>query len=835
MSFFGFDTTLPRERGHPSSQLGFSSNNDAFAGLSGGADDGEALNFDETYDNLADQLDERDDTFNDETFGGTGPITQQSVGKDFDFSGRTDNVARAFEEERMRFAAQRQVPRAASPPKQAAKPRRTGYESYIPQLEADASIWGLPSKPTPDAYPHQRQSSENVQQGGARRILSLEEVEAEMARQDALAAQAQAQQPPPGMGFTFPPQQPMHPQQGYDQPQQPLSYSHPPQILQRRPQQPTQELPGSQPKHAELPDYAQQQPQILQRPRQDAMPPRGPQAHQSQQGVPGGSPQPRQILQNPNRLSGPGQPMAPLPRSPPTGPSHQRGPSYNGPLITNPQQILNLSDRDRAAFLQDEARRAKRNHKIHLLSKNNGLMTPQDKNFITRIQLQQLVTATGSLDAQDPESQLNEDFYYQVYAQIRGASRQNPNQPASQFAHTYLFQTGGRYGLRRGMRHGDSHLARMEQQVARAVEAAKAKPKNKQLVIEGSLGKISYSNAKTPKPLLNFTRPESDKPKSTTKKANDPAAERRTTLKDIENVYMDLMKLEDHERQMPPRLTPESDPDTVQRHMEWRAKLDQLNGQLWNDLKIMEAIDTNSISQHPFIAMLSHAKGKKAMPRVFRHLDEQQRLTAITMIFVSLDQLDVVAKALPNPAKPDAPVPLPVREEIDLFSQTVMPALFGSVGEAPLSIIAGIIGVLIDRTNVPLISLTKIGLSVLTMVLSRAEVLRESQQPPASSPEWAQWNELYNRLFDLIEPALPHIFPGKVTEADDVHVWQFLAAMGVGASPEQQQRLVIGVKDRVMETVRVSRTLPRDMGEQRLGHVNLFMRAIGLDVELLNG
>lgn len=223
------------------------------------------------------------------------------------------------------------------------------------------------------------------------------------------------------------------------------------------------------------------------------------------------------------------------------------------------------------------------------------------------------------------------------------------------------------------------------------------------------------------------------------------------------------------------------------------------------------------------------------MPRVFRHLDEQQRLTAITMIFVSLDQLDVVAKALPNPGKLDAPTPLAVREEIDLFSQTVMPALFASVGEAPLSIIAGIIGVIIDRTNVPLISLTKIGLSVLTMVLSRGEVLRESQQPPANSPEWAQWNDLYNKLFDLVEPALPHIFPGKVTEADDVHVWQFLAAMGVGASPEQQQRLVIGVKDRVMETVRVSRTLPREMGEQRLGHVNLFMRAIGLDVELLGG
>jgi DNA topoisomerase 2-associated protein PAT1 len=135
----------------------------------------------------------------------------------------------------------------------------------------------------------------------------------------------------------------------------------------------------------------------------------------------------------------------------------------------------------------------------------------------------------------------------------------------------------------------------MEQQVARAVEAAKAKPKNKQLVIEGSLGKISYSNAKTPKPLLNFTRPEADKAKAAKKDGNDPAAERRRTLKDIENVYGDLMKLEDHERQMPARLTPESEPDVVNKHMEWRAKLDQLNAKLWNDLKIMEAIDTKYV------------------------------------------------------------------------------------------------------------------------------------------------------------------------------------------------------------------------------------------------
>ncbi len=43
----------------------------------------------------------------------------------------------------------------------------------------------------------------------------------------------------------------------------------------------------------------------------------------------------------------------------------------------------------------------------------------------------------------------------------------------------------------------------------------------------------------------------------------------------------------------------------------------------------------------------------------------------------------------------------------------------------------------------------------------------------------------------------------------------------------------MAVKDRVMETVALAKTLPPAMSSQRLASVNLFMRSIGLDVELL--
>jgi DNA topoisomerase 2-associated protein PAT1 len=160
-----------------------------------------------------------------------------------------------------------------------------------------------------------------------------------------------------------------------------------------------------------------------------------------------------------------------------------------------------------------------------------------------------------------------------------------------------------------------------------------------------------------------------------------------------------------------------------------------------------------------------------------------------------------------------------------------MPCLLGYVSEAPVNIVTGLVGLLIDHTKLINVAQTKIGLGMLTMLLSRAELVKEGGS--VSDQEWQQWTALYNRLFDMLEPLLGLLFAGPVNTGDDMYVWQFLAAVGIGASPDQQQRLVIGVKDRVMETVLQSKALPAEMSSVRLGNVNLFMRAIGLDVEML--
>ncbi|KXJ95197.1 topoisomerase II-associated protein PAT1 [Microdochium bolleyi] len=802
---------------HNTAAPGFGQTYDPFADLSGHSNMDDALEFDDTYDGLGDQLDETDDAFNDDTFGGgnEGPSVAK-VGKDFDFFGQTAKVADAFEEEHLRYNLQQPVTRAAPPQvshhyqtgyQYQQRPARTGYEKYRepePELQVDASIWGVaPKKPAISTPTPQNQFTPPA---ASRKMMSLEEVEAQM--RNSSKATPPAQQ---SYGAYGPPDAQMALQPGQYQQQQPVDPRHQ-QFDNRQPQ--GFQHPG------QSPSFTHGHPiTVLQRPSSKQPLPTGPSVPSPLSQLQGQQPPmlaPTQILQNPNRAQG-GQPG-------------NRGQQSFNRQGQDPSQAAHLTEEDKAAFVEAEARRAKRNHKIFVLSKDNGLMTPQDKSFITRIQLQQLVAATGDPNEHGTDAALAEDFYYQVLNSLRAGQRQNPNQPLNNFAQTYLVQTGGRHGgMRRHGRGADNHVQRMEQQVQRAVEAAKNKPKNKQLVIEGSLGKISFSNAKTPKPLLNIKRNDSssDARPGSAQRSHARISDTKATLKDVENVYLTLMKMDDLSRNMPPPPPPGENPD--QGFIDRQADLQALNQKLWSELKVHESIGATSI--HPFIAFISYQKGKKAIPRVFRHLTHEQRTTVLTIIVYHLDQLDVVRGAQVQTGEP-VTINAAMRENIEMFSMNVMPCLFQLLNETELPIVTGVLGLITQHANIDLVARTRIGVSMFTMILSRAELLKEAGQ--ATEQTWAQWVQQFNQFFNVLEYTLPNIFPGSVTSGEDVYVWQFLAAIGIGASQEEQQRLVTSVRDRVMGTISMAKTLPADMAKQRLDSVNLFMRSIGLDVELLN-
>ncbi|RYP55581.1 hypothetical protein DL771_012335 [Monosporascus sp. 5C6A] len=821
---------------HNTAAPGFGQAHDPFAALAEHDNDMDALDFDDTYDGLGDQLDETDDAFNDDTFGGDDGPSNNSVGKDFDFFGQTAKVAGAIEEEHLRFNRRQPAPKptTAAPSQnyntgysyqQAPKPVRSGYEKYkepepVSDLQVDASIWGVaPKKSSTPAAAVQQQPPAPATTG--RKMMSLEEVEAAMRARPKPAAPAQPQQQP---SFSMPEPVPL---------QQPVQPPRPEGTDYRQHQQDYRQSAGFQGNDSHR--LAQGGPHghpvtILRRPSRDT-PPAGPAVAgpvaQQQQAPPVVGP--TQILQNPNRLSGDaarvGVQAHPVHRS-------QDSFSRQAQMLNQPPQLPQLSEEDKAAYLEAEARRAKRNHKIFVLSKDNGLMTPQDKSFITRIQLQQLVAAIGDPNEHDTDAALAEDFYYQVLSSLRAQQRPHPNQPLNNFAQTYLFQTGSRHaGMRRHGRGPENHMQRMEQQVQRAVEAAKNKPKNKQLVIEGSLGKISFSNTKTPKPLLNIKRTESGTDTNRPNSAHRPQVatndlDRKVTLKDIENVYSALMKMEDLTRTMPPPPPPNGNPS--EEFIERQAELQVLNERLWNALKVHEPIGATAV--HPFIAFISYPKGMKAIPRIFRFLNHEQRTTILTLIVIHLDQLEIVRDAQVQPGEP-VTLRAAIRESIELFTMAVTPSLFQVLNDSELPIVTAVLGLMVQNLNVDKVARTRVGTHMFTMVLSRAELIKQTLA--SNDPNWQQWTATFNHFFNALAPSLPSIFPGTVTSGEDIYVWQFLAAIGIHASPDEQQRLVLAVKDRVMDTVGIAKTLPADMAKERLDSVNLFMRSIGLDVELL--
>jgi DNA topoisomerase 2-associated protein PAT1 len=107
---------------------------------------------------------------------------------------------------------------------------------------------------------------------------------------------------------------------------------------------------------------------------------------------------------------------------------------------------------------------------------------------------------------------------------------------------------------------------------------------------------------------------------------------------------------------------------------------------------------------------------------------------------------------------------------------------------------------------------------------------------------------MLNHLFQLLAPHLLVLFPStriapgkaagspghssKPIDIIDQPVWQFLAALALNASTEQQHVLVAGLKEKVLENVTsANKGWVADEEERRmkLANVNLFLNALGID------
>ncbi|KAH7335296.1 topoisomerase II-associated protein PAT1 [Rhizoctonia solani] len=888
MSFFGFDTTLDRL----DTKNGVHGN-EPVAVYDWGS---------ESYEKFGATLDETLDELNDETFG----AASEDVGKDFDFSGTKGGIQQSAELTPAKATAQQPAQHSTSSdltsrPSQSSLDAIWNDKSVASVLgRVGGDVWNKPAQSNNNghSFPPFNTSSQPqpqvVQQSSQPRIRTLQEIEAEqLARARGIGSSPALQHPSPASHpHASPAVHHAAPTMHQSSPGIPIHQGPSPlhqnsSTMHQGPPGMHQVTPGM---HQGLPSMHQNSPTMHQSsPMLHQAPPYGhnrvqslAQQHartQSQIAALEGLEREMQAMQlsggmsfrmgamgmNPvgmgmnqagmsmNQGGMMGMNQGPHPNMGVHGGmmgmggleqlQHQRAPSLNTKQQQQQQLLMGMHGLDphpdmmllppeqREAVMgeamrkimeterMEEKRRIKA-IKIAQMSKYNDLMSQSDKDFITRIQVSQLVT-------QDP----SEDFY----ANLLGSSG-----IAAAATHT------------RGRRR-ENALQKMATQVERIVNNAKARELEKGAQgashLQGALGKVSGRSYKAaPRQLLQVEHDHISKEDAATAKqaaqlgrealGNLPGAgtgivkrdplTKREALITLEAIYDRVLKIEQLQR------TPPS-PEDPMAQAKWRETYESETDGLWSFLPILTPLETSN--PHPFASLLAPSKGKRLIPRLTRIFDPNRVLTMYTLLIAVFSQLDVVREAEQN------------HVQTDLFMTSVLPPLVPILGNAGLRFVHGLLGLLIESgSNLVQLAGTKPGIAVLTILLSRVEILKTSEVEAPDSSELQAWQNVFDTLFRSLAQHLVSLFPSTryaaaqtfgatpyLPEGPDVAdepVWQFCAALAVNADMQQQQQLVAELREKVLENVAGATkgwVADERVGALKLANVNLFLHALGLD------
>ncbi|KAI5955321.1 PAT1 [Candida jiufengensis] len=784
MSFFGFDPTQPPR----------------------GSKDDKVYDFEDTYDGLGEL--EEEDAFNDETFG----ASTNDIRKDFEFG---HGPSTKKEEPQYQSTP---APSLSQSYAQAAQSNPVNDDEFMEEL------WGSSNAPSKSIHekqqqiPQQQEESGTYQAQSERKILSLEEIEAQLTAIDQQQQQHPQAFPQPG---SFPPQHygapGMMPQfngymmGGYMQPQ----YGFPGGAI------PHQQFPPMQGFPPQLPQQFQQPPP----PQQQQPQPQTQQQTPQQPQIPTQAPRQQPPVSDSKKIPIPNQKpqKVDLSQFPVLGKEALQQPHHHHQqqaLLQQQmqQQDVNQNNHSRQPSQEltpeQQEKAARRQEKVSRIMKYSGIMNPKDKDFVTRFQLSQIVT-------EDP---YNEDFYAQVYKvihpkTINGVQQQAPAQQSNSIAQAYLDHSGHRLGGR--YKRADVALQRMQQQVQKAVHVAKERPKLTQYAKEGALGKISFGSGKKPRQQLEIISKAAEREKNDTKVESKKEDTRKYSRNDIfgilENIISELMNVESESRTA-------SSVDTAK---------------LWDSMKVLEQASTSGDEEsevNPFIQCLNYNKMLKILIRLFKFLNREQILTISALIMSNLENLSVIKNGSYTTYS-NKEIPENVLKLVESYSLTFSKLFMNAVVDFKFNEIIGLLVILIEHNNVSFVSTTKIGLTILTTLLSRAELIIGEGQ--ISATDLSEWTSCYDELFTALESRIAAIFPPNPSDVDDGssrenYIWQFLATLSLGGKLSHQRIIVDEVRDEIFGVMNRAKTIDNQDSanlykkQNLLNNLNMYLVVMGL-------
>lgn len=462
------------------------------------------------------------------------------------------------------------------------------------------------------------------------------------------------------------------------------------------------------------------------------------------------------------------------------------------------QQMEQMTPEEREKFI-------KRQQKVSKITRASGFMTPKDKDFVTRFQLSQIVT-------EDP---YNEDFYSQVYKILNSAIDEND---MNSLAQKYLDQSGHRLGGR--SKRADIALQRMQQQVSKAVSVAKERGERKGVLTkEGALGKVSVGSGKTPRKQLTVNKEEESADDNLPREYSFDKSSKSFQLSIIEKIYKEVLKLESSERE--------------------NVNVD--SSDLWKSLHLNDIIKTsNGEKISPFISILSVNKTMKLFSRMFHFFSQEEKAQLTTLIFTNLEKLDIIFKGSYKNYDLMAP-PKEVQNKIELFEETIFKSLVYYLSDSDFHTVLSMIQSLITNNNLLVICSTKIGLQLITVLVSRLELIKQDYSSVLSQTEISQWNTTYDFMFQQLEGRLDSLFPpylsykegsNRVDDIDDSYIWQFLASITLAGQLNHQSTIVGELRDEIFGVQSMALSLKQagnvDKYDILLENLNLFLNVMGL-------
>ncbi|KAG8878839.1 hypothetical protein FRB97_002166 [Tulasnella sp. 331] len=900
MAFFGFDASLDTK----------ALEDEDLAVYTWGED---------SYDGLGDALDERGDTFNDETFGGEEPI-----GKDFDFTSQLQALP-SKQPPAQTIPLSSPSPKALEPTATKQQSRHVPQNGHNPDTSGSNSLEALWQQPAPSmGYQQLHLGHQSPMQdyrspvvGHARsyapakfspfddtgsqptpksRPRTLQDIEAELRRQHAVISTHQPH------GVPQPKQQndyyePSNRQMNQMIPNEMAPYAAPDggsltmNDVQRMLQaQHISEPPYHQPmmsqQQLQQQQYREQmiqlqmlqaQQQQLQQQRQLYQQQQQPQATAAMQHaleqqmllgetarhIGGANVEhlvrnERQVLREPRV---PHQAMRSVDHTPGTS-----------AMLDQEQRSLLMGEATRKIMEAEmmEEKRRRRAAKIARMAKHNDLMTQSDKDFITRIQVSQLVT-------NDPYA---EDFYAQVFSSF---VRSRLGGPEGGQKSMLKFANGAGVGTgvpgHRGAGRRENAMARMQAQVEKMISNARAREHGKSSgtvnpALQGALGNVSgRSNKAAPRQMLQVssngataspsfaaalpvrTHEEHhrvaqaagklgreamnvDPSDTVTRKA--PLTHRQAQIA-VESIYDSLLAIEQMNRDAPPG-------DDIESRGIWEGAHTSLVEEMWSRSMIMVPVETSD--PHPFISLLALQKGKRLIPRIIRLLPEA-KVTLLLVLFVAcFHQMDVVREAhvLDDLQGPTSARWKQVSGETDA-ALIMLPSIISVLGTASLRLLTGLLNIMMGNGLLAVLQIVKSqpGILLLTAFMSRVDQLKHEDNS-GTGDDWVKWQSAFENFVNLLHGNITSLFPSRrlasaaashpipnIDLADQI-VWQFLAALSAIGTQQQQMSVVAEVREMILQNVQAVHNgwvVDQDEAALKLANVDILLRAIGLDHTML--